>query len=73
MCDAVFVCDVQELQLALEKARLALQEREEKLREGEQQRQREKEEQEKTMRELKTCLKAKEQLVEVRHVHSIIP
>lgn len=65
----MFVCDVQQLQLALETARLALQEREELLREGEQQRQREKEERDKTIRELKTCLKTKQQLVEVRHMH----
>ncbi|XP_044056839.1 myomegalin isoform X2 [Siniperca chuatsi] len=54
----------QDLQLALEKARSVLQEREEQLREGEQERQREDEKREKTIRELKTSLLTKEQLIE---------
>lgn len=61
------ICDAQELQLALEKARFALQEREEQLREAERERQREREERERTIRELKTSLQTKEQLLEVRH------
>lgn len=59
------VCD-QDLQLALEKARSVLQEREEQLREGEQERQRQEEEREATIRELRTSLLTKEQLIEVR-------
>ncbi|XP_039983654.1 LOW QUALITY PROTEIN: myomegalin [Xiphias gladius] len=54
----------QELQSALGKARSALQERGEQLREDELERQREKEEREKTIRELKTSLQTKERLVE---------
>ncbi|XP_071342689.1 myomegalin isoform X2 [Trachinotus anak] len=54
----------QELQSALEKARSALEEREDQLREDEREREREKEERERTIRELKTCLQTKEQLVE---------
>lgn len=61
----VCVCDVQDLQLALEKARSALQEREEQLREGKEERQREDEERERTIRELKMSLLTKEQLIEV--------
>lgn len=61
------VCDVQDLQLALEEARSALQEREEQLREGEQERQKQEEEREKTILELKTSLLSKEQLIEVRN------
>lgn len=63
MC--VCVCD-QDLQLALEKARSVLQEREEQLREGEQERQQQEEEREATIRELRTSLLTKEQLIEVR-------
>uniref|UniRef100_A0A3B4ZTJ2 Myomegalin-like n=1 Tax=Stegastes partitus TaxID=144197 RepID=A0A3B4ZTJ2_9TELE len=51
-----------ELQLALEKARSTLQDREEQLREGKQERQREKEDREKTIRDLKMSLQTKEQL-----------
>lgn len=58
---------VQDLQLALEKARSALQEREEQLKEAEQERQRQDEERETTIRELRTSLLTKEQLIEVRH------
>lgn len=65
------VCDVQDLQLALEKARSALQEREEQLREGEQERQREDEERERTIGELRTSLLTKEQLIEVRDVRTV--
>lgn len=65
------MCDTQELQLALEKARSALQEREEQLREGERERQREKEEREKIISELKASLKTKEQLVEVGHNQTV--
>ncbi|XP_056233549.1 myomegalin isoform X3 [Seriola aureovittata] len=54
----------QELQLALENARSAMQEREEQLRMDEEEKEREKEEREKTIRELKTSLQTKEQLVE---------
>ncbi|XP_065811624.1 myomegalin isoform X2 [Labrus bergylta] len=54
----------QDLQLALETARSALQEREEQLREREQERQSEDEERERTIRELKTSLLSKEQLIE---------
>ncbi|XP_070764419.1 myomegalin [Enoplosus armatus] len=54
----------QDLQLALDQARSALQEREEQLRESEQERQRRDEEREKTIRELKTSLWTKEQLIE---------
>ncbi|XP_041790654.1 myomegalin isoform X2 [Chelmon rostratus] len=54
----------QDLQLALEKARSALQEREEQLRDGEQERQRQDEETERTVRELRTSLLTKEQLIE---------
>ncbi|XP_047442806.1 myomegalin isoform X4 [Mugil cephalus] len=54
----------QELQLALEKSRSALQEREERLRQAEQERQEEKEDRERTIRALETSLQTKEQLVE---------
>ncbi|KAI9523941.1 hypothetical protein NQZ68_022574 [Dissostichus eleginoides] len=54
----------QDLQLALEKARSALQEREEKLKEGEQERQRQEEERQKTLTELRTALQTKEQLMQ---------
>ncbi|XP_073333371.1 myomegalin isoform X2 [Pagrus major] len=54
----------QDLQLALETARSALQEREEQLKEAEQERLRQDEEREKTIRELKTSLLTKEQLIE---------
>ncbi|KAM8744919.1 myomegalin isoform 2-T2 [Acanthopagrus schlegelii] len=54
----------QDLQLALEKARSALQEREEQLKEAEQERRRQDEEREKTIRELRTSLLTKEQLIE---------
>ncbi|KAM3620473.1 uncharacterized protein V6R79_024077 [Siganus canaliculatus] len=54
----------QDLQLALEKAQSALQEREERLREGERERQRRDKERETTIRELKTSLMTKEQLIE---------
>lgn len=63
--------DVQDLQLALEKARSALQEREEQLRDGEQERQRQDEETERTVRELRTSLLTKEQLIEVRHTPTV--
>lgn len=65
------VCDVQDLQLALEKAQSALREREEQLREGKQERQRQDEEREKTIRELRTSLLTKEQLIEVRHSQTV--
>ena len=61
------VCDVQDLQLALEKARSALQDREEQLKEGEQERRRQDEDREKTIRELETSLQTKERLMEVRN------
>ncbi|XP_029003245.1 myomegalin isoform X13 [Betta splendens] len=54
----------QELLLALEKARAALQEREEQLRAGEHRKQRETEEREKTIRELQTRLETKAQQLE---------
>ncbi|KAK5930326.1 hypothetical protein CgunFtcFv8_026569 [Champsocephalus gunnari] len=54
----------QDLQLALEKARSALQEREEKLKEGEQERQRQEEERQKTLTGLRTALQTKEQLMQ---------
>lgn len=57
---------VQDLQLALEKARSALQEREELLRDGKQERERQDEETERTIGELRTSLQTKEQLIEVR-------
>ncbi|XP_063747447.1 myomegalin isoform X2 [Eleginops maclovinus] len=54
----------QDLQLALEKAWLVLQEREEKLKEGQQERQRQEEEKQKALTELRTALKTKEQLMQ---------
>ncbi|KAM6938464.1 myomegalin isoform 7-T7 [Lycodopsis pacificus] len=54
----------QDLQLALETARSALQEREEQRREAEGERERQDEERERTIRELRTSLLTKEQLVE---------
>lgn len=61
------MCDVQELLQALDKARTALQQREEQLREGEHRTQVEKEDRDKTIQELKICLEAKAQQLEVRH------
>ncbi|XP_041646871.1 myomegalin isoform X3 [Cheilinus undulatus] len=54
----------QDLQLALENARSTLQEREEQLRQREQARRSEEEERERTIRELRTSLLSKEQLIE---------
>nr|XP_046247378.1 myomegalin isoform X4 [Scatophagus argus] len=54
----------QDLQLALQKTRSALQDREERLREAELERQRQDEDRERTIRELKTSLLSKEQLIE---------
>ncbi|KAE8294668.1 Myomegalin Cardiomyopathy-associated protein 2 Phosphodiesterase 4D-interacting protein [Larimichthys crocea] len=54
----------QDLQLALEKARSALQEREEQLRASEHQRLRQEEERERSIRELRTSLLTREQLIE---------
>ncbi|XP_024909983.1 myomegalin isoform X12 [Cynoglossus semilaevis] len=54
----------QELQMALEKTRKSLQEKEAQLRESEWQIQREREEREKSIRELRTSLQTKEQLLE---------
>ncbi|XP_068564082.1 myomegalin isoform X2 [Cebidichthys violaceus] len=54
----------QDLQLALETARSSLQEREERWREAEGERERQDEERERTVRELRTSLLTKEQLVE---------
>lgn len=56
--------------MVLQKARSALQEREEQLREGEQEREREREMREKTIRELRMSLQTKEQLAEVRHTQT---
>lgn len=66
------VRDVQDLQLALETARSALQEREEQRREAEGERERQDEERERTIRELRTSLLTKEQLVEVRQLKTTI-
>lgn len=52
--------------MALEKTRKSLQEKEAQLRESEWQIQREREEKEKSIRELRTSLQTKEQLLEVR-------
>lgn len=63
----LFDACAQDLQLALEEARSALQEREEQRREAQGERARQEEESERTIRELRTSLQTKGQLIEVRH------
>lgn len=62
----------QDLQAALEKVRLEVQQMEEKWRDEWRQREKEVEERERTIRELKTSLKHKERLIEVRHAKDIL-
>lgn len=73
MCVCVCVCGLQDLQLALVKAQSALQEREELLKEGEQERRQQDEDREATIRELRTLLLAKEQLIEVSYAEANAP
>lgn len=73
LAQTFFLFDAQELQLALQKVRSALQEKDEQLRESEHERLREKEERERTAGELRTFLQIKEQLVEVRCSQDIFP
>ena len=56
--------------MALEKARSEVLERREQQREKEGERLREEEERERTIRELRTSLQTKDQLVQVRHTHT---
>lgn len=67
------LCVVQDLKLALEKARSALLEREEQLREAKQEWHLHDKEREATIRELRTSLLNKEQLIEVSNKPSAAP
>lgn len=62
----------QDLLAALGRARIEVQQMEEKWRDEGRQREKEVEEREKTIRELKTSLEHKEQLIQVRHTKNIL-